>query len=78
MIRVRDACEKIQHCKEELPADKEKAEKDKAIDGIGETISQVKSDYKEVALILKRFYGESVEEEKKDEAPESPKAEKSK
>jgi osomolarity two-component system phosphorelay intermediate protein YPD1 len=68
--KVRDACEKIQHCKEELPDDQ--ADKDKAIDGIKKTLKEVKSDYEEVAKILKRFFGESLESEKDEKAPESP------
>lgn len=78
LTKVKDACEKIQHCKEELP--KEEAEKEKAIEGIKKTLKEVKSDYEEVAHILKRFFGDTEESEKdKDKnknkkEPESPKS----
>lgn len=70
LIKVRDACEKIQHCKDELPEDKD--EKYKVMDGIEKTLKEVKSDYAEVSNILRRFFGEDVKpDEKAKESPES-------
>ncbi|CRG92275.1 osomolarity two-component system, phosphorelay intermediate protein YPD1 [Talaromyces islandicus] len=72
LTKVKDACEKIQHCKEELPDGD--SEKDKAIDGIEKTLKEGKSDYEEVASILKRFFGDTGESEKEKDKkePESP------
>lgn len=64
LTKVKDACEKIQHCKDDLPKDDADKEKTKAIEGIEKTLKEVKSDYEEVATILRRFFGETVESEK--------------
>lgn len=73
LTKVKDACEKIQHCKDELPKDDTDKERTKAIKGIKKTLKEVKSDYEEVATILRRFYGEEAVQSKKDkEEPESP------
>uniref|UniRef100_A0A093V8G0 Multistep phosphorelay regulator 1 n=1 Tax=Talaromyces marneffei PM1 TaxID=1077442 RepID=A0A093V8G0_TALMA len=84
LTKVKDACEKIQHCKEDLPDEKEASEREKAIEGIKKTLKEVQVDYKEVANILRRFFGEEpvldTPDEKKETAEEkkaeSPKAEK--
>lgn len=86
LTKVKDACEKIQHCKEDLPDEKDETERNKAIDGIKKTLREVQVDYGEVANILRRFFGEepvpdpveskaSPTEDKK-QKPESPEAEK--
>jgi osomolarity two-component system phosphorelay intermediate protein YPD1 len=82
LTKVKDACEKIQHCKEDLPDEKD--EREKSIEGIKKTLKEVQVDYKEVANILRRFFGEEpvldTTDEKKEttveKKPESPKAEK--
>jgi osomolarity two-component system, phosphorelay intermediate protein YPD1 len=81
---VKDACEKIQHCKEEMP--KDEAERERAIEGIKKTLKEVQVDYKEVADVLRRFFGEELPDPSTTETaetttteskkPESPKAEK--
>lgn len=85
LTKVKDACEKIQHCKEDLPDEKEESEREKSIEGIKKTLKEVQVDYKEVANILRRFFGEEpvfddTPDEKKEtteeKKPESPKAEK--
>ncbi|EED24470.1 phosphotransmitter protein Ypd1, putative [Talaromyces stipitatus ATCC 10500] len=84
LTKVKDACEKIQHCKEDLPDEKEEAEREKAIDGIKKTLNEVQVDYKEVANILRRFFGvdpvpdttdekNGTTEEKKSESPKAEK-----
>ncbi|OKL60258.1 hypothetical protein UA08_04793 [Talaromyces atroroseus] len=85
LTKVKDACEKIQHCKEELPKDNE-AEREKAIEGIKKTLKEVQVDYKEVANVLRRFFGEELPDPTttkttettttETKKPESPKAEK--
>ena len=81
---MKDACEKIQHCKEELPAENEPG-REKAIEGIKKTLKDVQVDYKEVADVLRRFFGEelpapttettetTMTEEKKSESPKAEK-----
>lgn len=86
LTKVKDACEKIQHCKEDLPNEKDESEREKSIEGIKKTLKEVQIDYKEVANILRRFFGEEpvlddITDEKKkkettEEKSESPKAEK--
>lgn len=83
LTKVKDACEKIQHCKEDLD-EKDESEREKFIEGIKKTLKEVQVDYKEVANILRRFFGEEpvldTTDEKKEpteeKKPESPKAEK--
>jgi osomolarity two-component system phosphorelay intermediate protein YPD1 len=58
LTKVKDACEKIQHCKEDIPEKGDEAEKTKAIDGVKQTLKEVQEDYNEVADLLRRFYGE--------------------
>ncbi|KAL1969549.1 hypothetical protein VTN77DRAFT_8987 [Rasamsonia byssochlamydoides] len=61
LTKVKDACEKIQHCKDDLPEKAEEAEKKKSVDNIKQTLKEVKEDYDEVSKLLKRFYGEEIE-----------------
>ncbi|KAH8697717.1 signal transduction histidine kinase [Talaromyces proteolyticus] len=76
LIKVRDSCEKLQHCKEEILEKGEGAEREKADEDIQSIIKGVREDYKEVAALLRRFFGE--EPAPNDEEPEakSPKSEK--
>lgn len=86
LTKVKEACERIQHCKEDLADKKDESERKKEIDGIKKTLKDVQVHYKEVAHLLRRFFGEDLpaeppapaEEKPKTESPkaESPKAEK--
>jgi len=60
LTKVRDACEKIQHCKEDLPDTGNESERAKSIDGIKKILKEVQVDYKEVADVLRRFFGEGL------------------
>ncbi|OJJ44080.1 hypothetical protein ASPZODRAFT_18850 [Penicilliopsis zonata CBS 506.65] len=58
--KVRDACEKIQHFgagKDETGSTDE-PDDEKSLGKIKETLKDVKEDYKDVAGLLRRFYGE--------------------
>ncbi|KKA19455.1 Phosphotransmitter protein Ypd1 [Rasamsonia emersonii CBS 393.64] len=46
LTKVRDACEKIQHCKDDLP-DTDEAERKKAVEAIKQTLKDVTEDYDE-------------------------------
>ena len=70
LIKVRDACEKIQHCKEELPDDQ--ADKEKAIDGIKKTLKEVKSDYEEVKEGREKYKRQARGQVGNDKLAESP------
>lgn len=61
LTKVKDACEKIQHCKEEIPETVEEPEKNKSMDNLKQTLKEVQEDYDEVSKLLKRFYGEKIE-----------------
>lgn len=85
LTKVKDACEKIQHCKEDLPDATDESDRERSIEGIKKTLKDVQVDYKEVANILRRFFGEepvlddTPDEKKKakeDKKSESPKIEK--
>jgi osomolarity two-component system phosphorelay intermediate protein YPD1 len=68
LTKVKDACEKIQHYgagKDETGTNDEPDEK-VSLNNIEKTLSDVKKDYKEVEVFLRKFYGET---------PEPPKAE---
>jgi len=64
LIKVRDACEKIQHygaSKDETGTTSQP--KDKCLKNIKTTLKDVKKDYAEAAAILKRFFGEELGED---------------
>lgn len=63
LTKVKDACERIQHCKEELPKKDHGPEREKALEGIKHTLEVVQVDYKEVANLLRRFFGEDISDE---------------
>ncbi|PYH45204.1 Hpt domain-containing protein, partial [Aspergillus saccharolyticus JOP 1030-1] len=61
LIKVKDACEKIQHYgagKDETGTNDE-PNQEVSLENIRKTLTQVKKDYKEVEDFLRRYYGES-------------------
>ncbi|OJK04101.1 hypothetical protein ASPACDRAFT_39717 [Aspergillus aculeatus ATCC 16872] len=61
LIKVKDACEKIQHYgagKDETGTNDE-PDQEVSLENIRKTLTQVKKDYKEVEDFLRRYYGES-------------------
>lgn len=65
LTKVKDACEKIQHYGAGKDGTGSSSEpKDKCFENIKLTLKDVKKDYAEVVTILKRFFGENVDEGK--------------
>jgi osomolarity two-component system phosphorelay intermediate protein YPD1 len=63
LTKVKDACEKIQHygvLKDETGSASQS--KEKSLGDIKTTLKDVKTDYAEVAEILRRFFGEDSDE----------------
>lgn len=75
---MKDACERIQHCKDELPKNDKDPEREKVVAGIKKTLKDVQVDYKEVADVLRRFFGEELSATEATTTAESGKTEPSK
>lgn len=58
LVKVKDDCERIQHCQEDVG---DNLDDPKILDTIKGYITDAQDNHREVEVILRRFYGESIE-----------------
>lgn len=58
LVKVKDDCERIQHCQEDVG---DNLDDPKVLDVIKGYLTDAQENHREVEVILRRFYGESIE-----------------